>query len=77
LRKPAEVLRGLCFGRGHRHIDEIRDRIDTVLRHLRDDRIGDAIFVVQPEIWLHLLTAGQSDQQAVGDIPLRQSDLPG
>ena len=52
-------------------------RVDPVLRHLRDDRIGDAVLRVEPEIRLHLAAAGERDQQAVGDVALGQPDLAG
>ena len=70
-------MRHLGSGRGHRDIGEIRHRVDAVLRHLRDDRIGHAVLGVEPEIRLDLDAARQRHQQAVGDVALGEPDLAG
>ena len=77
LGKSAQILQGVRLGGRERYVDEIRHRVDAILRHLRDDRIGDPILRIEPEIRVHLLAAGQSDQQAVGDVTLGEADLAG
>ena len=63
--------------RRDRHVRQVRHAVDAVLRHLGDDRIGDAVFGVEPEIRLDLAAAGERDEQAVGDVALGQPDLVG
>jgi hypothetical protein len=75
--EAAQILRRGGLGRCDRHVGEIRRAVDAVLWHLRDDRIGDAVLGVQPEIRLNLATAGQRDEKAVGGVTLGQSDLAG
>ncbi len=76
-RQPPQKLR-LFRSRGdHRYVRQIRDTIDTVLGHLRHDRIGHPVLRVQPEIGPYLAAPGERDQETVGDIALGQADFPG
>ena len=62
---------------GDRDVRQVRDAVDAVLGHLRDDRIGHAVLGIQPEVRVDLAAAGQGDQQAVGDVALREAHLAG
>src|SRR6202034_1176562 len=77
LGETAEILRCRRIRRRDRHVEEVGHRVDPVLRHLGDDRVGDAVLGVQPEIRLYLAAAGQCDQKTVCYIALRQPDLAG
>ena len=56
---------------------EIGNGVDAILRHLRNDRIRDAILGIQPEIRLHLAAARKCDQQTVRGVALGQSNVAG
>ena len=74
-REPAEVLRRFCIHRRDRQIDQVRNGVDAILRHLRNDRIRDAIAGIQPEIRLYLAAARKCDQQAVRGVALSEANI--
>src|SRR4029450_12814246 len=48
-----------------------------ILGRLDHDLVAHAIFWVEPKVGRRRPAAGQRDQQVVGDVPLRQTDLLG
>ena len=72
-RQAADDLRAVLRGRGN--VLQRGDRIEPILRGLRDDRIGDAVLRVDPERRSDLEAAGQAVLQALGDVALVQADL--
>ncbi len=71
--KAAEKLR--LRSRGDRHVLQILQRRHAVLRRLGDQRVLQARLRIEPESRRDLSTAGQGQQQVIGDIVLTDSQL--
>ena len=76
----AEQLRlavGSCgrHGRAERNIRERRDRVDQMLRRLRDDVVVDARLRIEPEVRLQQGRARQRREHARRDLLLRDSEF--
>ena len=77
LRQAAEILRHDHIRGSNRQVFESRQAVDSVLRQLDDDGVGDAVLGVEPEVRVHLAAARKGDEQIVGRIALRQPDFIG
>jgi hypothetical protein len=77
LRQAAEILRHVHIRGSNRQVFESRQAVDSVLRQLDDDGVGDAVLGVEPEVRVHLAAARKGDEQIVGRIALRQPDFIG
>ena len=73
--EASQQLGGLSGGQ--RQVLEFSKRIDAVLRRLNGNRIGHAVFRVQPVGWRRLGAARQRRLDARGGIAFRQPDDAG
>ena len=62
---------------GDRNVFEIAQRGHGVLRRLRHHAVAHSVLRIEPERRRGLKAAAQRDQQAVGDIELREAALHG
>ena len=72
----AKQLRRVAVGRGDRRPRKLRQRADALDRRLRNNLVVDAVQRIQPLVRRRLAAARQRDQGRVGDVLLRQPNLP-
>ena len=60
-----------------RRSHQLVERIQLILRRLDQDVVAYAVLPVEPEVGGYLAAAAQRNQQAAGDIVLREAELPG
>ena len=72
-----DLRAGSCSAPLIGHVLQILQRLHRVLRRLRDQVVIDAVLRVQEESRRGLKAAAERDQQAAGDIALREAGLRG